>query len=227
MFTRFLSVMRCNDVIKAGIWEMSAKSILMAIPYVAVLVGLYGFQSAWVSLGLYHFTILLVMLAAGRRGLIKSIWSGFNGPAAIVLMPLFALAAPLIILLWPYMSLGHSSLQTILTGFGLEGISWYLFMASFVTAQPILEELYWRGYQRNDSRKLCLSDIAFAGYHALVLVRLIRWPWVVAALVVIVAAGYLWRQINNRFGGLAVCILSHICADAAFVVAAHILISRS
>jgi len=198
----------------------------MVIPYGAVLVGLYGFHSAWLSLGLYHFTILLVMLAASRRGSIKSIWAGFNAPAAIMLMPVCAIAAPLIILLWPYMSPEHSSLQTILAGFGLEGISWYLFMASFVTAQPILEELYWRGYQRNDSRKLCLSDIAFGGYHALVLVRLIRWHWVVVALVVVVAAGYLWRQINNRFGGLAVCILSHICADAAFVVAAQVLISR-
>ncbi len=192
--------------------------------YVVVFVGLYIFKNAWTAILLYHLGIVLLLIIGSRKNLIKSIFAGWDLTVGLIAVAVCALSGPAILVCWEYMRLDQSALGTVLGNFGLHGWSWYLFIIYFATVQPLLEELYWRRFPGRSRKWPCFTDLAFAGYHILVLVWFIKWPWVTAAFVVLVMAGWTWRRIMHRFGGLAVPILSHIAADISIVTAVGLLL---
>ena len=198
------------------------KLISMAVPYVAVFVGLYVLKNAWLAIGLYHFGIIAFLIADEPGKLLKNIRSGWNFTAAVISVVVCALIVPVIFILWQYMQLENSCLKTTLTNFGLYGSSWFFFMIYFSTVQPFLEELYWRGYLECSHKCLSLTDLAFAGYHVFVLAWFIKLPWLVMAFIVLTVAAYGWRYIAYKFEGLAVPLLSHITADISIIVVANV-----
>ena len=200
------------------------KLISTAVPYAAVFVGLYLLKNAWIAIGLYHFGIALFLIADEPGKLLKSIRSGWNFTAAVVSVVVCALIVPVIFILWQYMQLENSCLKTTLMNFGLYGSSWFFFMIYFSTVQPFLEELYWRGYLGSNHKYLSWTDLAFAGYHILVLAWFIKLPWLVIAFIVLTVAAYIWRYLASKLEGLAVVLLSHIAADISIIAAAHFLI---
>jgi membrane protease YdiL (CAAX protease family) len=106
---------------------------------------------------------------------------------------------------------------------GLEGGSWWAFVAWYVVANPLLEEIYWRGWLGSGSAAPVPNDVLFAGYHAVVLVLFIGWSWILVCFVTLVLAAWLWRRIAARTGGLAVCVAAHLVADASVIASAVIL----
>lgn len=199
------------------------KLISAAMLYVVVFVGLYIFKNAWAAILLYHLGIALLMVIGNRKDLLKSVFAGWNLTFALIAVAVCALSGPAILLFWEYMRLDQIALGTVLGDFGLDGWSWYLFIIYFVTVQPVLEELYWRRFPGSSRKWLCFTDLAFAGYHIFVLVWFIKWPWLVAAFIVLSTAGFFWRRIAGKFGGLTVPILSHIAADVSIVAAVSVL----
>jgi len=203
------------------------KLVSMALPYVAVYVGLYVLKSAWITIGLYHFGIMAFLIADDPGKLLKSIRSGWNFTAAVISIVVCALIIPVIFIFWQYMQLEDTCLRATLTDFGLYGSSWYFFMIYFSTVQPFLEELYWRSYLENSHKFFSLTDLAFAGYHIFILAWFIKLPWLVVAFIVLTAVAYGFRYIACRFKGLAVPLLSHIAADISIITAANLLIRQS
>lgn len=200
------------------------KFAVAAVPYIAVVSGLYVFSNAWAAILLYHFGIVLFMIIDGREKLLKNIRSGWNSTAAGVCVAICVLIGPFIVFFWQHMRLEGVELETRLMEFGLCGLSWYVFVVYFSTVQPFLEELFWRGYFGNEDRFLPGIDIVFGGYHVFVLAFFIKLPWLIVSLIVISCAGWGWRFIANKCKGLIVPLLSHIAADISIIIAINILI---
>ena len=168
-----------------------------AIPYAAVLVGLYALESAWAAVLIYHAGIAAIWLAVG-----PSIW-----------------------IAWPCVAL-EPGMAAVLARFGLDGWSLVAFAVYSALANPALEELYWRGVLLDETRRPAPADALFAGYHVLVLALVVEWPFAVAAALVLAAAAWLWRVTAVRWGGLAVPCLSHLAADLAVIGAAWALAAQ-
>ena len=47
------------------------KLISALVPYVAVVIGLYILENAWIAIGLYHFGIAVFLIAGDRNSLLK------------------------------------------------------------------------------------------------------------------------------------------------------------
>jgi len=200
------------------------KLISMAIPYIAVLVGLYVLKNAWIAIGLYHFGITVFLIAVGKGSLLKRVCTGWNSIIAAIGMVIPVIIIPVIFIFWKYMQLENIPLNTALANFGLGGTSWFFFIIYFSIVQPFLEELYWRGCLENDYKYFSWTDLAFAGYHILVLAWFIKLPWLIIAFIVLTVAAYTWRYMASRLEGVIVPLLSHIMADVSIIAVTCVLI---
>lgn len=183
------------------------------IPYLAVTVGLHRIGSAWAAMYFYHGLVLLYLAAdrsgpswrelgrGWRRGLGPGVCAaGFLGGAAI---------------LWvqPSAALGGYTLTWRLTELHLPPELWIPFCLYFLAVGPALEEWFWRGRLASASRWPDRSDVMFAGYHVLVLVKFWKLPWTGAAFVALLLGAWLLRLVRIRTGGLAIPFLAHLAAD--------------
>jgi membrane protease YdiL (CAAX protease family) len=200
------------------------KLISVAVPYVAVVIGLYVLKNAWISIGLYHIPIAFFLIAGDRNNLLKKIRTGWNPIMAAAGIVVSAMIFPFIFIFREYIQLENMRLNTALANFGLHGSSWLFFMIYFSTIQPFLEELYWRGYLECNHKYFPWTDFAFAGYHILVLAWFIKLPWLAVAFIILTVAAYGWRYVACKLEGLAVPLLSHIVADVSIIVATNVLI---
>ena len=200
------------------------KLISVLVPYIAVLVGLYVLKNGWVAIGLYHLGITVFLVAGGGGGLLKKVCTGWNSMTAAAGIAIPVTIIPAIFIFWKYMQLENMPLNTALANFGLGGTSWLFFMIYFSTVQPFLEELYWRGYLESDRGYFSWTDLAFAGYHILVLAWFIKLPWLVIAFIVLAGAACIWGYIAARLEGLIVPLLSHIIADITIIAVTCVLI---
>ncbi len=200
------------------------KPISALVPYASVLIGLYFFKNAWVAIGLYHFGMTVFLMTDKKKMSLKRLCSGWNSAAAVFGIVMSVMIFPILYIFWRYMCLEDISLYSALANFGLQGASWFFFMIYFSTVQPVLEELYWRGYLGCDHLGVSWADFAFAGYHILVLARFIKLPWLIIACVILSVVAFIWRYILLRCGGLIIPLLSHIVADISIVIAIHLLI---
>jgi membrane protease YdiL (CAAX protease family) len=143
--------------------------------------------------------------------------------AAALLLGLACLGAgPTIGLAWPLMS-GAAGLGAALAEVGLVPANLLAFAIYYATVNPLLEEWYWRGVLGSAPLAPTASDVAFGGYHVVVLVAFVPWPWALGMGVVLMGAGWLWRQLATRHGGLLVPVVTHALADVSVIVSAALL----
>jgi membrane protease YdiL (CAAX protease family) len=195
-----------------------------AIPYVAVLVGLYALSSAWAAIAIYHAGVVAIWLAAGRKPSPRVLLSGFRAPFAIPLVLGALTVGPLVYFAWP-LAARDPDMTALLARFGLAGGSLAAFAAYSALANPLLEELFWRGALLDGARRPAPCDALFAGYHAVVLALVVEWPFALAAALALAAAAWAWRVVAARCGGLASPYLSHLAADLAVIGAAWALMT--
>jgi len=200
-----------------------ARAIAPFIPYVAVLIGLYVLRSAWAAILLYHVGIVTVLAAGSSFRLVRVVRSGWRTGPAIVLGLAGALAGVTLWLVWPIARLPGLDLADALARYELVGAMWVAFAIYFSAVHPVLEEVYWRYYLAPRTTNLHWTDIAFAGYHVLVLNLFLKPMWIAVAFVTLVSAAWVWRVTANRLGGLGVPAISHTVADASIVIAATIM----
>lgn len=194
-----------------------------SVPYVAMLVGLYLLSNAWISILLYHAGALAIL----------SFTKGWRWPPAagehldrrVVLMVVLGSATigPLLYSLWSTVKLTDIILEQELAHLGLSGAAWPLFVVYYFTVNPVVEELFWRGYLGDPRIGPTPSDLWFAGYHLLVLALFVEVPWVAASFIGLIGGGWLWRQLARCCGGLVLPVLSHAVADASLIWAVYIL----
>lgn len=195
-----------------------------AIPYLAVLIGLYGFSNIWIAMGLYHAGVLVFLLTRRPGPGWSQLLRGWQAKPAAMLLLAGTLSGLVIYLVFPTANGSAVPLSDSLSRFGVRAEHWILLFVYYVAVTPWLEELFWRGHLGGDSRSPALSDVLFAGYHVLVLVRFLHVPWVLLSFAVLLAVAWMWRQVRRSSGGLLVPVLSHLVADASTMLAVHGLI---
>ena len=202
--------------------ERTLRLVAPAVPYLAVLFGLYVLRSAWAAMLLYHAGMLVVGIGLdGARRAPELVRGGGAAPGAI--LGLICLGAgPVLWLCWPMMR-GAAGLGAALADLGLARESFVAFAIGYALVNPILEEWYWRGVLGSPARAPTVGDAAFGGYHIVVLVAFVGWPWALGAAVILMGAGWLWRQISTRYGGLAIPVATHAVADLSVIVAAALI----
>ncbi len=205
--------------------KATTRLVAPAVPYIAILVGLYAIGSGWAAMLLYHIGILLVWTRTKREKDLRSLVSGWNGRVAAAFSVVCLGSGVALYVLWPLITGDGdgSELAEKLESFGLTGVVWVAFMIYYTLVNPWLEELFWRGMLGSDSKGLVPSDALFAGYHILVLVRFVPWYWALIVAVTLVGTAWLWRQIGRRYSGLLVPVATHLLADGAVIIAAHLL----
>jgi len=195
------------------------------IPYIAVLIGMYLFQSAWLAILLYHAGIAGLHLCRKPAGLWRRLVSGPGLPLLVPGLIVCALAAPAVWFLWPWLAVSDSVLPAWLAYYGLTGWAWLLFIPYFSIIHPVLEELHWRELDPHRTG-ICRQDLLFAGYHVLVLSQLVKTPGLCLVFVVLTGSSVFWRWSAKRFGGYALPVFTHAMADAGVMAGVCFLLGR-
>jgi len=194
-------------------------------PYLAVLVGMYLFHSAWAAVLLYHLGMALVLTLGRGWGALRGLGAG-RQPLGLAATSLFGVSGGVLLyVLWPLLGV-PPGVGASLAHLGITQTAWPAFIAYFCLVNPWLEEIYWRGYLGDSAARPVPNDVLFAGYHVLVLASFIRWPWLLAVLVVLAGAGWLWRQQARRTGGLLASAVSHFLADTGVFLTVYLLVIR-
>ena len=198
-----------------------------AIPYVAVLVGIYGLGSGWAAILLYHVGALIALRRGDTTSLRSAARSGWRAGPIVASSLIGAGGGVLLYLLWPFVEREGATLAQRVGDLGLGGASWWLFVIYFASVHPVVEELLWRVYLGSRIKRVTLTDFAFAGYHVLVLVMFLDPIWVVLCFTVLAAASWALRLLCARYEGLGVAIASHAVADAGIVAGATLVMSAT
>ena len=187
------------------------------VPYIAILVGMYVFHSAWMAILLYHVGVVAFLLYQKPEKLGLRIWAGAKSLVLIPGVLACALAAPLVYFMWPWFAASESALPEWMAHYGLTDWAWLLLIPYFSLVHPVLEEVHWRRISPSSVNGICWQDLLFAGYHVLVLFQLLYWPWLFLVFGALVGSSVFWRWTAKRFGGYGLPILTHAVADAAVI----------
>ena len=195
----------------------------MVLPYVAVLVGLFGLRSAWAALLLYNGGMLVIIAARGVR--FKAARFGFPSWVVACAIAVSAAAGPLIFFAADLVS--SVSWPDTLRAFGLSGVSWRWFVVYFAVVHPVVEETFWRGALDVRRGWLSIQDFAFGGYHALVLSWFLKPGFVVLSTLGLVAVAALWRALRDRSSSLALPLVTHAVADVSIILSVSFVVGAS
>jgi len=201
----------------------ASRHVVLVLPCIPVLTGLYFLRSAWAAILLYHAVIVIYLFLTRSDRHRPALFQGWHAPAGIGLILLCACSGPLLVILWPVVENVQGSLSAALDSFGLKGVRWWLFAAYYVSMHPILEEIFWRDALAERNRRIDIADVAFAAYHVFVLLHFMVVPWVIVVFVILVLVSSLWRRMAGRYHGLAIPVISHMTAGLGIMTAVYLL----
>lgn len=195
-------------------------------PYVSSALGIHVIHSAWAALLLYHAAIAAVVFRRGLKPACVEACRGWSTSWGLGLAPLCLGNGGALLLLWRFVARDPGALSGQLARLGLAQGSWWIFCAWYVLVHPILEELFWRCTLTSGRSGPAFPELAFAGYHGIVLIAFMPWYWAVPVVLLLAGMGWVWRRLVMRLGGPAIPIVSHACASLGTIVAASILAGR-
>lgn len=198
-------------------------TLMVAAPFLAVILGLYVFRNAWLAVLMYHFQIVLFAVLVPRD--LSVIRRGWSASWLLYLGIPCVLSGPLLFVLIERVLNPDIQLSLWLSGYGLSGTGLLLFVLYFGLLHPVLEQYHWDALRR-DNRLHKLSHGFFASYHVLVLALVMKPAWVAFCFLVLFVASFTWAHVRERLDGLSVPILSHVIADAAFIGAVYLITVR-
>ena len=188
------------------------------IPYVAVLIGMYVFRSAFIAMGAYHAGMLVVLFF--NRNKCQKLTKPQGASLLYLTAPVFASGGIIFYFIWPFIAAGNG-IPEKLHEYGLTQNIWPIFAVYFVLINSAIEEFFWRGYLKDDSIKPNLNDFLFGGYHSLVLFAFTDPAWTILVLAAVTFAGWLWRFLRARTQSLVLPLLTHFLADLTIMWAVH------
>lgn len=184
-------------------------------PYLAVVLGLFFFNNGFLAALLYHVSLLICVIGINRSKALNLIKSGFHRTIGPLICFGGLLPGVAIFYLWPIAKLESADLVQLMESVNLTHAPFILFAAYACLVNPFLEESFWRGCFKPRSWPPNLVDALFAGYHAMILLPLIKPAFVVLSFMVLMCVGWVFRNIYRLTGGLAICLLTHTIADIA------------
>ena len=212
--------------------------LMIAAPYLAVIIGLYIFQNAWLSIFLYHGQIIFWWLLNRRQSLLPVSNTSLELPESFkaildktikVMLPISALAGFACYFLLPYFVRDLGGLELWLKTNQLEGLALVLLIPYFGILHPPIEQAHWRKLTSLNSPYAYISHICFAAYHGLVLYPILQNFWVFVCITILCSISFLWSYIREKkngyiLNGNTLAILSHVLADIGIVTATYLLL---
>lgn len=190
------------------------------LPYLAVGIGLFWIQNALFALLGFHFAIILSLLLARSSITVKILFKSNDLRWVILSIVLCGTSGIALYFFWSYFGI-VSDLPTHIESYDLTRSTWPLFITYFVLVNPLIEEYFWRGYLGSPTKGLYPSDFLYAGFHALILMNKMQTAAVIYSLIVLVLAGWFWRQLARVDGGLLASVLGHMVADFTILMAVY------
>ena len=188
------------------------------LPYLAVLIGLYGLRNAWVACLGYHLGLVCLLTLGRQCPPARRLLAGFSWQHAALSVLGGAAAGAALYYCWPVFGFPPAFGQQM-AHLGITNAWWPAFLTYFVCVNPLLEECAWRASLGSPSRAPIWHDVAFAGYHSVVMALFLGWPWLLVALAALTAVGWTLRQLARDTGGLLIPIIAHAAADAGIMLA--------
>jgi len=196
------------------------KWIAPLLAYLAVGIGLYTFHSAWGALMGFHVAIIVSLLIAKPDIPISTLFKSNNIKWVFLSILLCGSSGATLYFFWDLLVFANDFSEQI-TSLGLNSSSWLFFIAYFTLVNPFLEEYFWRGYSGNKTKSLHRSDFLYAGFHALILYGKVQVFSIVYALILLVLAGWFWRQTFREDEGLLASVLGHMAADLTILITVY------
>ena len=199
---------------------MKSKWFAPILPYLAVWVGFFIFNNAWATLVGFHLAILLTLVwlrptlridtlfkTTRLKNVFLSIFVCFAGGFGLYL-------------LWDFLVIAND-LPEQLARLNLNSSTWMGFIAYFSLVNPFVEEYFWRGVLGYSAKRLYIGDLVYAGYHVMVVWNKVPAYSIMIMLLVLVFAGWFWRQIYRWDGGLLAPVLGHMVADFTILMTVY------
>jgi hypothetical protein len=190
------------------------------LPYLAVGLGVFWFQNAWIALLGFHLAIVISLWVAGSAIPIKILFTSNQMRWILLSILLSSSSGVSLYFLWRYFGV-TGDLPARLEGLGLNKSTWPAFLAYFVFVNPFVEEYFWRGFLGNPTKGFHGSDFLYAGFHALVLIGKVQTLSIIYSLGVLILAGWFWRQIAREGQGLLAPLLGHMAADFTILLTVY------
>ena len=188
-------------------------------PYLAVVLGVFYFKNGFLAILLYHLLLLICIIGINRAKALKLIKSGFNWHIGPLICLGGLLPGVLIFFFWPFAKLESVDLAQVMESVNLTNTSFAIFALYACFVNPFLEESFWRGCFKPGSWIPSYIDALFAGYHAILLIPVVRSIFVLLAFMALMCVGWIFRNIYRLTSGLAISLLTHIVADIAILYA--------
>ncbi len=188
--------------------ECCMRWLRLLAPYFAVGIFWVGFSHGWLAILVYHVQILF-WHRFGRWIRVRKQENRIAQCATVACV----LAGPVVYYLLPHIAL--VDLAQWLAYYRLDGAAFFLMIPYFGIVHPVLEQLHWHRLRSETG----WAHIAFAGYHVVVLSRLLPVAWLVLVCLVLIAVSWLWKRTGSSVRGRWVCACSHMVADVGVMLA--------
>ena len=193
--------------------EIILKTCGILSPYLAVGMGVFIFKNGLFAVLLYHLILVICIVGINRQNALKLLFTGYR-PCIGTLVALGGLLPGVIILLlWAYAKQNTVDIYQTMQSVGLSNRSFTVFVIYSCVANPFLEESFWRGCFKPKSLLPGPIDGLFAGYHAMVMIPVVKPAFVLLSFLALAFVSWIFRIIYRLTGGLAIPIITHIIAD--------------
>jgi hypothetical protein len=188
--------------------------LLALIPYLCVGLGLGLLRNAWIAMLFYQVLMVIAILFWGK----KSVKQRTLHSRRILAFVTASLSGFALYFAWDFIGI-HLDAHTLKSIFGLNFTQFTILALYLSLTNPWLEEQFWRGILADSRPVPAWQDLAFAGYHLLVVAWVLDWYWWPLVLLALAGAAWWWRQLARHEGGLNGVVWTHLLADFAIMLA--------